>query len=123
LAPAAMLHPIIKPWPFHGWALDFIGQIHLASSIGHRFLLVAMDYFTKWMEAVPLKNVMHREVIHFILEHIIHRFGIPQTLTTDQGSSFMSHQVHEFVEYLKIKILSSSPYYAQANGLSLVTRF
>jgi hypothetical protein len=58
----------------------------------------------------------HREVIHFISEHIIHRFSTPQTLTTDQGSSFMSHQVHEFVESLKIKLLSSSPYYAQANG-------
>jgi transposase InsO family protein len=59
--------------------------------------------------------MMHKEVIHFILEHIIHRFGIPQTLATDQGSSFMSHQVHEFAESLKIKLLSSSPYYAQAN--------
>jgi hypothetical protein len=47
LAPAAMLHPIIKPWPFHGWALDFIGQIHPASSKGHQFVLVATDYFTK----------------------------------------------------------------------------
>jgi IS30 family transposase len=58
----------------------------------------------------------HKEVIHFILEHIIHRFGIPQTLTTDQGPSFMSHQVCEFVESLKIKLLSSSPYYTQVNG-------
>jgi transposase InsO family protein len=58
----------------------------------------------------------HKEVIHIILEHIVHRFGIPQTLTTDQGSSFMSHQVHEFTESLKIKLLSSSSYYAQANG-------
>jgi hypothetical protein len=58
----------------------------------------------------------HREVIHFISGHIIHRFGIPQILTTDQGSSFRSHQVHEFVKSLKIKLLSSSPYYAQANG-------
>jgi hypothetical protein len=40
LAPAAMLHPIIKPWTFRGWALDFIGQIHPASSKGHRFVLV-----------------------------------------------------------------------------------
>jgi hypothetical protein len=70
-------------------------------------MLVTTDYLTKWMEAVPLKNMTHREVIHFILEHIIHRFGILHTLTTDQGSSFMS---------LKIKLLSSSPYYAQANG-------
>jgi transposase InsO family protein len=79
-------------------------------------VLVAMDYFTKWTEVVPLKNMMYKEVIHFILEHIIHRFSIPQTLTMDQSSSFMSHQVHEFAESLKIKLLSSSPYYAQSNG-------
>jgi hypothetical protein len=47
LAPVAMLHPIIKPWPFRGWALDFVGQIHPASSKVHRFVLVAMNYFTK----------------------------------------------------------------------------
>jgi transposase InsO family protein len=68
------------------------------------------------MDIVPLKNMTHKEVIHFILEHIVHRFGIPQTLTIDKGSSFMSHQVREFVESLKIKLLSSSSYYAQANG-------
>jgi transposase InsO family protein len=68
------------------------------------------------MDAVPLKNMTHREVIHFILEHIVHRFGIPQSLTTDQDSSFMSHPVHDFAESLKITLLSSSPYYAQANG-------
>jgi transposase InsO family protein len=79
-------------------------------------VLVATNYFTKWTEAVPLKNMTHKEVIHFILEHIIHRFSIPQTLTMDQCSSFMSHQVHEFVESLKIKPLSSSPYYVQVNG-------
>jgi transposase InsO family protein len=111
-----MLHPIIKSWSFHGWALDFVGQIHPVSSKGHRFVLVAMDYFTKWTKAIPLKNITHREVIHFILEHIIHRFGIPQTLTADQDSSFMSHQVRDFAESLKIKLLSSLPYYAQANG-------
>jgi IS30 family transposase len=101
---------------FHEWALDFVGQIHHASSKGHRFILVAIDYITKWTEVVPLKNMTHREVIHFILEHIVHRFGIPQTLTMDQGSSFMSHQVWEFAESLKIKLLRSSPCYAQANG-------
>jgi hypothetical protein len=62
-----------------------------------------------------LKNMTHKEVIHFILEHIVHRFSIPQTLTTDQGSSFMSHQVCKFAKSLKIKLLSSSQYYAQAN--------
>jgi hypothetical protein len=90
LAPAAMLHPIIKLWPFRGWTLDFIGQIHHASSKDLRFVLVAPDYFTKWTEAAPLKNMMYREVIHFILEHIVHIFDIPQTLTTDQGHGLRS---------------------------------
>nr|ABA96839.1 retrotransposon protein, putative, unclassified [Oryza sativa Japonica Group] len=116
LAPAAVLNPIIKPWPFRGWALDFIGQIYSSSSKGHRFVLVATDYFTKWAEAVPLKNMTHTEVIDFILKHIIHRFGIPQTLTTDQGASFMSKEVKSFTKSYGIKLLSSSPYYAQANG-------
>jgi hypothetical protein len=89
--PATMMHPIIKPWPFRGWGLDFIGEIPPPSTKGHRFILMATDYFMKWVEAIPLKNMACREVISFVLEHIIHRIGIPQTLTTDQGPSFMSH--------------------------------
>ena len=58
----------------------------------------------------------HKEVIEFITEHIIHRFDIPQTLTTNQGSSFISKEVCAFAESYKIKLLNSSPYYAQANG-------
>ena len=66
--------------------LDFIGQINPPSSKGHRFVLV------------PLKNMTYREVIEFIMEHNIHRFGITQTLTMDQGSSFISKEVREFAE-------------------------
>ena len=66
LVAAVLVHPIIKPWPFRGWELDFIGQINPPSSKEHRFVLVATDYFTKWTEAVPLKNMTHREVIEFI---------------------------------------------------------
>jgi hypothetical protein len=92
--------------------LDFIGQIYPSSSKGHRFVLMATDYFTKWTEAIPLKNMTHKEVIEFITEHIIHRFGISQTLTTDQGTSFTSGQVCDFADSYKIKFLNSSPYYA-----------
>jgi hypothetical protein len=116
LVPVAELHPIIKPWPFRGCGLDFIGEIHPSSSKGHQFVLVATDYCTKWTEVVALKNITHREVIEFITEHIIHRFDIPQTLTTDQGAYFMSKEVREFAELYRIKLLNSSPYYAQANG-------
>jgi hypothetical protein len=78
--------------------------------------LVAIDYFTKWTEVVPLRNMTHREVISFVQEHIIYRFGVPQTLTTDQGPSFMSRQFREYTESMKMKLLNSSPYYAQANS-------
>jgi transposase InsO family protein len=96
--------------------MDFIGENHHSSSKGHRFMLVATDYFTKWTEVVALKNMTHREAIEFTTEHIIHRFSIPQTLTTYQGASFMSNEVCEFAELYSIKLLNSSPYYAQANG-------
>jgi hypothetical protein len=79
-------------------------------------VIVATDYFTKWTEAIPLKNMTYRELIEFITRHIIHRIGILQTLTTDQGTSFISKEVHEFVDSYGIKLLNSSPYYAQANG-------
>jgi hypothetical protein len=110
------MNSTVKPWPFRGWGLHFISEIHPGSSKGHRFILVAMDYFTKWTEALPLRNMTHREVISFVQEHIIYRFGIHQTLTTNQGPSFMSHQFREFVESMKIKLMNSSLYYAQANG-------
>jgi transposase InsO family protein len=96
--------------------LNFIGKIHPSSSKGHCFVIVATDYFTKWTEAIPLKNMTHREMIEFITRHIIHMFGISQTLTTDQGTSFISKEVREFVDSYGIKLLNSSAYYAQANG-------
>ena len=109
LVPAALMHPIIEPWPFRGWGLNFLGKNNPPSLKGHRFMLVATDNFTKRTEAVPLKNLTNREVIEFITEHIIHRFGLPQTLTTDQGSSFISKEVRAFIESYKIKLLNSSP--------------
>jgi hypothetical protein len=78
--------------------------------------LVARNYFAKWTEAVPLRNITHQEVISFVQEHIINQFGVPQTLTTDQGPSFMSHQFRAFTKSMKMKLLNSSLYYMQANG-------
>ena len=53
-------------------------------------MLVVTDYFTKWVEAVPMRSVASKDVISFVKKHIIHRFGIPQTITTDGGSVFIS---------------------------------
>jgi hypothetical protein len=67
LAHAGVMNSIVKPWPFRGWGLDLIGEIHPGLSKGHQFILVAMDYFTNWTKAVPLRNMTHQEVISFVL--------------------------------------------------------
>ena len=100
---------IIKPWPFRGWRIDLIGQIYPPFSKNHKFILVATDYFTKWVEAIPLKNVTSKEMIEFVKEHIVYRFGTPQTITTDQGSMFISEEFGEFAANMGIKLLNSSP--------------
>lgn len=64
--PTNELHSIVKPRPFRGWALDIIGEIKPSSSKRHRYILVGIDYFTKWKEVVPLPNVDQEEVISFI---------------------------------------------------------
>ena len=78
--------------------------------------MVATDYFTKWVEAIPLKTVTSKNMIDFIREHIVYRFGIPQTITTDQGIILTSEEFRDFATSMGIKLLNSSPYYAQANG-------
>jgi transposase InsO family protein len=74
------------------------------------------DYFTKWVEAIPMKTVTSKDVINFIKEHVIHRFGIPKTITTDGGLVFISEEFRKFTADVGIKLIRSSPYYAQANG-------
>jgi len=115
-APASAMNPIIKPWPFRGWEIDLIIHIYPPSSKNHKFILVATDYFMKWVEEIPLKNVTSRDTVEFVKEHIVYRFGIPQTITTDQGTMFTSREFEEFATGMGIKLLNSSPYYAQANG-------
>jgi hypothetical protein len=96
--------------------MDMIGKINPPSSKGHQFILAVTDYFTKWVEVVPMKSITSRDVISFVKEHVIHRFWIPQTITTDGGSVFISDEFKKFTADMGIKLIRSSPYYAQAKG-------
>jgi transposase InsO family protein len=73
------------------------------------------------VEAIPMKTVTSKDVINFIKEHVIHKFGIPQTITTDGGSIFISEEFRKFAANVGIKLIRSSPYYAQANGQAEVS--
>ncbi|KAM1196538.1 hypothetical protein ACFX2J_022892 [Malus domestica] len=99
-----------------GWAMDFVGQIYPASSKGHTFIIVATDYFTKWVEASSIKSITSAAVKNFIETKILHRFGVPETIVTDRAPSFISKEVEEFASKYKIKMIQSSPYYPQSNG-------
>ncbi len=98
-----------------------VGKIHPPSSKGHTFLVIATDYFTKWVEAIPLKKVDQENIIHFIKEHIIFRFEIPESITTDQGTMFVGDKVQEFANNHGIKMINSNPYYPQADGQAEAT--
>jgi hypothetical protein len=75
--PASIMNPIIKPWPFRGWGMNMSDKINPPFSKNHQYILAITDYFTKWVEAIPMKIVTSKDVINFIKEHVIHRFGIP----------------------------------------------
>ena len=96
--------------------MDLIGKIYPTSSKGHNFILVAIDYFTKWVEVVSLKKVEQKDVIQFIKEQIIHKFGIPQSTTIDQGTMFTKDEMTYFSKDNGIQFIRSTPFYAQANG-------
>uniref|UniRef100_A0A2N9ENH5 Integrase catalytic domain-containing protein n=1 Tax=Fagus sylvatica TaxID=28930 RepID=A0A2N9ENH5_FAGSY len=78
------------PWPFHTWGLDLIGPIN-PSSGGYIWILVATEYFSKWVEAIPLRKATGAAVANFIREHIITRFGIPHKIISDNGKGWSSH--------------------------------
>jgi hypothetical protein len=86
------MNPFIKPWSFKGWGIDMIYHIYPTASMGHQYILAPIDYFTKWLEAILMKNVTSKDVISFIKEHIIYKFMIPQIITTDQGTVFTSEE-------------------------------
>ena len=73
-----------SPWPFAQWGLDIIGPFPRA--IGNRrFVLVAVDYFTKWAEAEALANIRDVDVKKFVWKNIVTRFGVSNSLISDNG--------------------------------------
>jgi hypothetical protein len=111
------LQPVVVSGPFQQWGLDFIGEIHPASSGQHRWILTATDFFTKWIEAIPTRSASHKVIIGF-LEDLITRFGCPSKIVTDNAAAFGSEPLAKFCEQFGIKLIHSTPYYPQGNGLA-----
>ncbi|XP_027769602.1 uncharacterized protein K02A2.6-like [Solanum pennellii] len=96
--------------------MDVIGPIEPKASNGHRFILVAIDYFTKWVEAITFKAVTKKAVLDFVHSNIICRFGIPGAIITDNAANLNSNLMKEVCEQFKIMRHNSTPYRPKANG-------
>lgn len=102
--------------PFHQWGIDFIGEIIEKSSGGHRWILVAIEYFTKWVEAILTRQETSKIVIDFILNNIVTRFGVLVRLIIDNVTCFRSEEFTKFCKSYGISISYASPYHPQENG-------
>ncbi|XP_076446988.1 uncharacterized protein LOC143284205 [Babylonia areolata] len=111
--------PIVAE-PFSKVAVDLVGPIHPSSTRGHHYILVMVDYATRYPEAVPLRSIDAPTVAEALWQ-MWTRVGVPDQVLSDQGTQFMGNVMREVHQLLGIKGLFTSPYHAQANGL--VERF
>ena len=81
-----------------------------------KFLIVAVDYFTKWIEAKPLTTIMAQQIQQFVWKDIICRYGVPHTIITDNGRQFIDKELAKFYIGLGIKHITSSVEHPQTNG-------
>ena len=86
--PPSNLHALTSPWPFSIWGIDIIGKISPKSSNGHEYILVTINYFTKWVEAASYARLTVVKVAKFIISHIICRYGVSHELISDRGVHF-----------------------------------
>ena len=94
LQPASALKTIPIAWPFAVWGLDMVGPFKTArGSLTH--LLVAVDKFTKWVEAKPIKKLNGPTAVTFIADITV-RHGIPHRIITDNGTNFAKGALARF---------------------------
>ena len=116
--PARHLNPVSNPWSFAQWRLDILGPFPRATG-NHKFMLVTVDYFTKWTEAEALANIRDVEVKKFVWKNIVTRFKVPNSLILDNGLQFDSKAF--LCSDLGIKNRYSTPAYPQSNGQAEAT--
>ena len=111
---------MVTSWPFHTWGLDLVGPVNPPLR-GYIWILVATEYFTKWVVVVPLCKAIGGVVENFIKENIIVRFGVPNKIISDNDTPFVNSEVRKMLEFYHVKHHHSSPYYPQGNGKAEAT--
>ena len=112
----APLGNMIAGYRFERVSLDIVGPLPI-SARGHRYILVAIDCFTRWAQAFPLMNMTAESVAEAFVEGWVALFGVPESLHSDQGSQFTSKVFHEMCKMLNISKTQTTPYHPQGNGM------
>eukprot|EP00253_Pinus_taeda_P001821 PITA_01821 len=113
--PPTSLQPVVVVGPFTKWGIYFM-TCNPTLAEGNGYIIVTVDYFTKWAEAMPTLNNNGEMTALFFFNHVVSRFGVPQAIVTDHGSHFDSHMMVELATKLGLSHDSSTLYYPQANG-------
>jgi len=111
------LHPIKVGKVFDRVGIDIVGPLGVTKS-GKRYIIVATEYLTKWVEARALENIQANTVAKFIYEEIICRHGAPKVLLSDRGTSFVNSIVDALCETMKTSHVLTTAYHPQTNGLT-----
>ncbi|GKV19151.1 hypothetical protein SLEP1_g29444 [Rubroshorea leprosula] len=113
--PGEMLSSLTSPWPFAQWGVDLLGPF-IKGKGGCTFLVVAVDYFTKWIEAKPLSTTTERKIEEFLFNSVLCRFGIPKRIIADNGPQFRAAALRSFCNDYGIELALTSVYTPQSNG-------
>ncbi|PKA65413.1 hypothetical protein AXF42_Ash005747 [Apostasia shenzhenica] len=113
--PAGYLKPINSSWPFAIWGLDFLGPMPTAIK-NYKWILIAVDYFTKWIEAKPLTQPTTQNIENFFWANIVCRYGIPMVIITDNDTPFANQRIHDFCGEHQINLKYASVWHPHTNG-------
>ncbi|GAV77849.1 rve domain-containing protein [Cephalotus follicularis] len=113
--PSEPLTSITTPWPFTQWLMDFVGPLPVATG-QRKYLIVTVDYFTKWVEAEPMATITESKMESFVWKSINCRFGVPIVIVYDNGKQFDCQAFQDFFKEWRIEHRLASVAYPQSNG-------
>ncbi|RVW89511.1 Pro-Pol polyprotein [Vitis vinifera] len=108
------MNPILIVELFDVWGIDFMGPFPM--SFGNSYILVGVDYVSKWVEAIPCKQNDHRVVLKFLKENIFSRFGVPKAIISDGGAHFCNKPFEALLSKYGVKHKVATPYHPQTSG-------
>ncbi|XP_070022068.1 uncharacterized protein [Nicotiana sylvestris] len=99
---------------FDVWGIDFIGPFPYSN--GHRYILLGVDYVSKWVEAIALPTNDAKVVVKFVKKHIFTRFGTPRVLISDGGTHFCNKLLKNVLEKYGVRHKVATAYHSQTSG-------